>query len=95
LEPFEGVPRVIDESIMHKVPVIATKVGGIDMEFEPHEIFKIAPDEGELQQAVEEMLINEETYKKYVLGLEKRYRWLKENPNAAAQHAKIIKSTKL
>ena len=94
LEPFEGVPRVIDESIMHKLPVIATNVGGIDMEFSTDEIYKIAPNKEDLFTAVREMLTIEKTYKKYVNGLQERYIWLKENPNAAAQHANIIKLTK-
>lgn len=91
IEP-EGVPRVIDEAIHHKLPVIASYVGGIDAEFQKEEIYKINPTTKNLHLALKEILYDFGIYTKYSHNLISRYNWLEENRDPAVQHRKFLLS---
>lgn len=83
----EGVPRVIDEAIFYRLPVIATTVGGIDQEFSNAEIFKIRPNSvSELFSAIDLLIQNPTLRLKYIKNSKKRREsWLAQG-TAAKQH---------
>jgi glycosyltransferase involved in cell wall biosynthesis len=87
----EGVPRVIDEALARGLPVIATRVGGIEAEFEPEEVLLVAPGApGELAQAIERVVCDQLLYEQLVRGgRRRRQRWAAAG-SVARQHAEIL-----
>jgi glycosyltransferase involved in cell wall biosynthesis len=87
----EGVPRVIDEALIRGVPVIATRIGGISREFSSDEVMLIEPNApAQLSRAIELILLDEKTRRRYLDGAKKRgQRWLQEG-SAARQHANLL-----
>jgi glycosyltransferase involved in cell wall biosynthesis len=87
----EGVPRVIDEALVRGVPVIATRIGGIASEFAEDEVMLVEPNApAQLSRAIELILFDEETRRRYLNGARKRgQRWL-QNGSAAKQHAALL-----
>lgn len=56
----EGVPRVIDEALLHGTPVIASAVGGIPSKYSAGEVVLVNPDEeNELYIALVKIINNE------------------------------------
>lgn len=84
----EGVPRVIDEAIMRKVPVVSSRVGGIGKEFNLGEIRLIEPDDSEaLASAMLEILTSPEARKTLLTCAEfRREKWLNTG-SVSQQHA--------
>ncbi|MCS4098010.1 glycosyltransferase family 4 protein [Salinibacter ruber] len=87
----EGVPRVIDEALNRKVPVVATRVGGVEMEYQNGEVLLVEPSNvRQISSAIEEVLFNKETKKRMVKkGIERVEKW-SEYDTAGKQHAQIM-----
>ena len=87
----EGVPRVIDEALIRRVPVIATMVGGIPKEFMKGEVMLVEPDSPkDLAKAIELMLFDPGLADHYLARAEqRRARWAGTG-SAAQQHARAL-----
>lgn len=69
----EGVPRVIDEALGFGVPVIASKVGGIQYEYIDGSVILFdSSKNNELNHALEDLLYNKETRDKLIKNMELR-----------------------
>lgn len=88
----EGVPRVIDEAIARRVLVVATKVGGIEIEFQNGEIELCEPgDLLGLEEAVKRLLEDGEARRSAEVAGRRRFkRWLAFECSAARQHLDLI-----
>lgn len=86
----EGVPRCIDESILHGVPTIASTVGGIPAEYSNGEVCLFKP--GDVEELASKLVkITEMDFRKQLLSsAENRARALLEMPPAGEQHVQII-----
>jgi glycosyltransferase involved in cell wall biosynthesis len=40
----EGVPRVIDEALVRRIPVVATRIAGVSEEFREDEVLLVEPE---------------------------------------------------
>ncbi len=86
----EGVPRVIDEALLHGTPVVASIVGGIPEQFSEKEIVLVAPGRTEELVAALLKLISDKLYRAQLLGtMEMRVEKIQRD-TAANQHATFI-----
>lgn len=86
----EGVPRCIDESILHGVPTIASTVGGIPLEYSNGEVSLFAPgDVSGLADRIFEMT-DVDLRQQLLLRAEARKKTLLEMGPAGEQHVDII-----
>ena len=87
----EGVPRVIDEALMHRVPVISTKIGGIEKEFSENEILLVETSSPRaLANALEKMLFDLKTQNFYLHSSKRRVMRWQEYGSAAKQHTSLL-----
>jgi len=90
----EGVPRVIDEALMHGTPVVASAVGGIPAEFSGGEVALVPPGDAErLAAAMLRVVLDEPFRSELHAAANARGRRLAAQPSAADQHAQFIAST--
>lgn len=88
----EGVPRVIDEAIVRKIPVIATTVGGVADEFSNGEVLLIAGNSvDEMTAALKELLFSKKTRDTMLKSAEKRIDFLKSFKSASEQHCSFYR----
>ena len=87
----EGVPRVIDEALMRRVPVISTKIGGIEKEFSGNEVLLVeAANPSALANALEKILFDSETRDFYIQASRSRVMLWQRYGNAARQHLSLL-----
>jgi len=82
----EGVPRVINEALLHGTPVIASKVGGIPQEFQKGEIVLASPGDPKDLQRLMRRLICDEGFRRNLSRKMKR----EKQTNPARQHSEFI-----
>ena len=87
----EGVPRVIEEGICRRMPVVATKVSGVPEEFADGEVLLVEPGNvPQLQSAMEKGLFDPETRSGLATALQGRLAHLSRHESAAKQHLSVI-----
>jgi glycosyltransferase involved in cell wall biosynthesis len=87
----EGVPRVIDEALIRRIPVVATRIAGVPDEFRDGEVLLVDPEApAELADAIEKILFDPVVRRRYVAGAERRRRHWQEFTSAADQHTRIL-----
>jgi glycosyltransferase involved in cell wall biosynthesis len=88
----EGVPRCIDEAIVHEVPVVATRIGGVADEFVDGEVILVDPGRpAELSAAICSVLFDASVRERALANASaRRERWLRF-PSAADQHAALLR----
>ena len=86
----EGVPRVIDEALGFGVPVIASKVGGIQYEYIDGSVFLFdSGNKDALNNALDELLFNENTRNHLIKNMSlRRVKTSKET--AGFQHVQLF-----
>jgi glycosyltransferase involved in cell wall biosynthesis len=90
----EGVPRCIDEALVRRIPVVATRVAGVPKEFSDGEVLLVDPGKPEqLADGIEAILFDPEIRKTYIEGAERRRLHWGGLTSAAEQHAKILDGT--
>jgi len=82
----EGVPRVINEALLHGTPVIASKVGGIPKEFQKGEVAFASPGDPKDLQRLMKRLISDEGFRR---NLSRKIKKEKQT-NPARQHSEFI-----
>ena len=87
----EGMPRVIDEAILHGTPVIASELEGIRRQFLEEEPILVPPkDVNALTNAIFR-LIDDRCFRRDVIrNLEKRAAKKRKWKSASEQHAEFI-----
>jgi len=87
----EGVPRVIDEALNRKIPVVATAIGGIPEEYTNGEVCLVEPgDAEELLGGLETVLFDEEVRDNQIKkGLSRIEQWRKYD-SAGHQHGELL-----
>lgn len=88
----EGVPRSIEEAIIHRVPTIASGVGGIPSEFECGEVRIIPKGDSHLLASEIKRLVDGETRRSILNAAEPRRKWLLTCETAGNQHRSLINS---
>ena len=89
----EGVPRTIDEALVRKIPVVATRIGGIAEEYEKGEVALVTPGSAEeIGLAIERLVSDPELVKEMMEVVERRLARWEAYENAGHQHADIILS---
>jgi glycosyltransferase involved in cell wall biosynthesis len=90
----EGVPRVIDEALMHGTPVVASAVGGIPAEFSKGELALVPPADAERLAAAMLRVVLDTSFRSELHAAgSARARRLAAQPSAADQHAQFIAAT--
>jgi glycosyltransferase involved in cell wall biosynthesis len=87
----EGVPRVIDEALVRRIPVVATRIAGVADEFTEGEVLLVdtcAPEQ--LADGIEAILFDPDIRRSYVDGAERRRLHWSRFTSAADQHAKLL-----
>jgi glycosyltransferase involved in cell wall biosynthesis len=87
----EGVPRVIDEAMYHHVPVVATRVGGIPLEFKAGEVVLVDPGcPSSLADAAHSVLADKELAQRIERATSLRCEGFKAYGTAGAQHGLLL-----
>jgi len=88
----EGLPRVIEEGMLHGLPVIATKVGGIAHTYKDREELLLVPpgNAKAVAKAIEEIVGNKTLRQRLILNCNGRVKMRYLGYTAARQHAEII-----
>jgi len=87
----EGVPRVIDEALLHGTPVIASSLETIRREFAGGEGVFVPPGSVEaLEDAVFRMISDQEFRSRVLMAIEKRISQPKKWHSASEQHSDFI-----
>jgi glycosyltransferase involved in cell wall biosynthesis len=87
----EGVPRVIDESFVHGVPVIASRIGGIADEFPNGEVCLVEPASvAALSVAIRSLLADEAKRKQLRQNATARLERFSALRSAGHQHAALF-----
>lgn len=89
----EGVPRVIDEAIIHGIPVVATSVGGIPAQFD-NRVVLVPPGDPIALAAGIRRLVEDDVLRGELL--KRNQEWMAKNAwqtTAARQHAEFIRRT--
>lgn len=90
----EGVPRCIDEALVRRIPVVATRIAGVPAEFTGGEVMLVDPSDSEqLADGIEAILFDPAVRKAYIEGAERRRLHWGGLTSAAEQHAKILEGT--
>jgi glycosyltransferase involved in cell wall biosynthesis len=87
----EGVPRVIDEALVRRIPVVATRIAGVPDEFDSGEVLLVdpaAPDQ--LADAIESILFDAAVREQFIEGAERRRLHWARFDSAAEQHARLL-----
>jgi glycosyltransferase involved in cell wall biosynthesis len=87
----EGVPRVIDEALVRRIPVVATRIAGVPDEFAGGEVLLVdpaAPDQ--LADAIESILFDAAVRRRFIEGAERRRLHWARFSSAAEQHARLL-----
>lgn len=88
----EGVPRSIDEALVRRIPVVATRIAGVPDEFPNGEVYLVdpsAPDQ--IADGIETLLYNPEERQRYLEGADRRrFQW-NTYESAAEQHAMYLR----
>lgn len=88
----EGVPRVIEEGVCRRLPVVATKVSGVPEEFSTGEVLLVEPGSVKaLQTGMEQALFDGDVRRSLRMALEGRLAHLRRHRSAAHQHLAIIR----
>jgi glycosyltransferase involved in cell wall biosynthesis len=88
----EGVPRVIDEALIRRIPVVATRIAGVPEEFRDGEVLLVdAGAPAQLADAIEAILFDPDVRRRCVAGADRRRRHWGGFTSAADQHARILK----
>jgi glycosyltransferase involved in cell wall biosynthesis len=88
----EGVPRSIDEALVRKIPVVATRIAGVPDEFANGEALLVdpsAPDQ--IADGIETLLYDREARARYIEGADRRRQQWTAFSSAAEQHAKYLR----
>lgn len=88
----EGVPRSIDEALVRKIPVVATRIAGVPDEFANGEALLVdpsAPDQ--IANGIETLLYDATERARYIEGADRRRRQWTAFASAAEQHAKYLR----
>ena len=88
----EGVPRSIDEALVRKIPVVATRIAGVPDEFANGEALLVdpsAPDQ--IADGIETLLYDRAERARYIEGADRRRRQWTAFASAAEQHAKYLR----
>jgi len=88
----EGLPRVVEEGLLHGLPVIATKVGGTPLAYRDGEELLIVPpgNAKALAEAIEDIEGNKMLRQRLVLNGSRRVQMRYSGHTAAWQHAEVI-----
>jgi glycosyltransferase involved in cell wall biosynthesis len=87
----EGVPRVIDEALIRRIPVVATRIAGVPDEFRDGEVLLVDPGApSQLADAIEEILFAPDIRRRYIEGADRRRQDWHGFTSAADQHARIL-----
>lgn len=87
----EGVPRSVDEAVYYGVPTIASRVGGLEFEFDGGEVVLIDPnDEAMLASAILKLATDSEFRNKIIDSLTDRLEWLQSSETAGKQHCRLL-----
>jgi glycosyltransferase involved in cell wall biosynthesis len=87
----EGVPRVIDEAIIRGLPVVASRIGGISVEFDDNQICLFEPgDEKELADSIWSVLSNKSYRNDLLLKMKERKKRWKGFTLASEQHLFLL-----
>lgn len=89
----EGVPRVIDEAMMHGVPVVASAVGGIPGELDGEALLVPPGDSDALAAAMQRVILDDMFRQKLLDAAAAHARQRSTQPTAASQHAQFIRQT--
>ena len=90
----ELLTRCIDEALVRKVPVVATRVAGVPAEFTDGEVLMVAPSSpDEMADGIEAILFDPDVRRRYVEGAERRCLHWSGFASAAEQHAKLLDGT--
>lgn len=88
----EGVPRSIDEALVRKIPVVATRIAGVPDEFSNGEVLLVDPSApGQIADAIETLLYDPEERARYIEGADRRRLQWTAFASAAEQHAKFLR----
>ncbi|RLI44596.1 hypothetical protein DRO69_07015 [Candidatus Bathyarchaeota archaeon] len=88
----EGVPRVINEALLHGTPVIASKVGGISQQFQKGEILLVMPGDPKGICKLTEKMVCDHEFRRAFLKKQESHRqvtWI----SPAKQHSDFIFAT--
>jgi len=87
----EGVPRVIDEALIHKTPVIVSDLEGIRRQFSGREVVRVPPgDVAALSDAMYRLIVNPCLRRKVMEAINKRSAETSKCRSASEQHARFI-----
>jgi glycosyltransferase involved in cell wall biosynthesis len=87
----DGVPRVIDEALIRRIPVVATRIAGVPDEFRDGEVRLVDPGApSQLADAIEEILFVPDIRRRYIEGADRRRQHWQGFTSAADQHARIL-----
>jgi glycosyltransferase involved in cell wall biosynthesis len=87
----EGVPRVIDEALNRKIPVVASAIGGVPQEYTANEVYLVTPgDVSELTHGIERVIFDKQLRTELIKsGIERIETWRKYG-SAGHQHGKLL-----
>ena len=87
----EGVPRSIDEALVRKIPVVATRIAGVPDEFQNGEVLLVDPgDTDQIADGIETLLYDRETRTRYIEGADRRRQQWTQFESAAEQHTRYL-----
>ena len=91
----EGLPRVLQEGLLHGVPVIATRVGGIPESYRDREELLLVPpgDAQALAKAIKEIIFNKNLRQHIIKKGRERVEKEFSGCTAGKQHAEVILDT--
>lgn len=88
----EGVPRSIDEALVRKIPVVATRVAGVPLEFANGEVLLVDPGAADqIADGIETLLYDPAERARYIEGADRRRLQWTAFSTAAEQHTKYLR----
>lgn len=89
----EGVPRSIDEALVRRVPVVATRIAGVPADFGDGEAYLVDPGHPEqIADGIEALLYDKDARASHLEGADRRRAQWSAYPAAANQHAAFLRN---